>query len=671
MAKLPTFTAELGSAPAVGGRRASADDFGGQIGATIGAGLLRQVADDLSDAEQRNIIVRTTELRAQYAKELDDAAVSGADLEKIKQRMSDDLSKIGDNVSTRKGQDSLAIQAANVNAMFQNQANAVSVQRAGTEAKVAANSFLTSTAAMLQRNPAFLESAEQLTDEFVGTLGRVSPQQKAEIAQKLKSDLNVAAAMSAARLLPEEAKKAAEGGKWTLSSEERLKVIGMADSTILAKAADENHKRIMKEYDEAERDEKARGMHFKAIMEGTATAKAILDDANLKPATQEHMINVMELRDKELKERAKDSNPFTMRNLFLRIHAPGEDPKRIYTSEPILAELRRGNLNTRDAEQLMTMVAEQKDPNNRSIGSRIGTMLNTVGDAIAADPFYKFRSGLIAEIQNDYAFRVYEREKALRAAGKDPMTMFDPSSSDYVGSAAFIQGSVDHAKSKVRSQIPGLPDLRADPDAWRDLEIGDAFINFKGKTITLTEDHLTQLRENDQTAPAELAKPAVVARQAPPVAPASTPATAIDLRTDPEGWRNLKPGDYIKNSQGYTVQLTENRLKKMREDNPPKAPEPAKPAPKPPTPAKPATPAKPEIEVEGVPKPGPSASKTAVNLYSELARATKEADAAYALMKKTPDKSDKFVENVKKARTARDKMTKLREDYYKALREGN
>jgi hypothetical protein len=120
MPRLPQFTAEAGSLPISGGRRASGEDFGAAVGEALqsvsAAG--RQIVTDIEESETRKVIVAQNEIRAKYAKRLDEAAISGADLGKIKEEMNNELSRTGDGLQTRKGGDQLRVATANTNLMY-------------------------------------------------------------------------------------------------------------------------------------------------------------------------------------------------------------------------------------------------------------------------------------------------------------------------------------------------------------------------------------------------------------------------------------------------------------------------------------------------------------------------------------------------------------------------
>src|SRR5438477_9060151 len=128
MGTLKTYTAPA-SAPDIGGQRASPESMGSAIGSgleTVSKGahyLQTQMEADGSPSAS----VASSQIRAKYAAALDEAQVSGADTAPLKEKMQEELSAVGENFSTRKGLQSLALHSAQSTLMFDDQANRIAV----------------------------------------------------------------------------------------------------------------------------------------------------------------------------------------------------------------------------------------------------------------------------------------------------------------------------------------------------------------------------------------------------------------------------------------------------------------------------------------------------------------------------------------------------------------
>lgn len=443
-------------APVAGGRRATAADFGG--GVDLGGKAIQQAAvgylAETEESEARKALVSASEIRAKYARELDAAAMDGRDLGALKEKMQDELAQVGADFQTKRGQDSLALYQSNTELMYDEQANRIAVQRAAATARLEGSKFLTSAGKILQSNPLYLEVAEKDAEAFGQTLAGIRPEQRAEIVDGLKRELNMSAAIAAARINPEQARKDLDAGKWNLTPDQRNLAINRADTESRARRAEESYLRAEEERQRREADGKARDKHFKTIIDGGASRRAIMDDADLLPATREHLIDYMTLRQRAARGEEKVSDAAAVRDLWLRIHAADDDPRKILNGGEIVAAVKSGLINTRDGDKLLTDVASQKDENNRAIGFKLSALSSKFERAVAADPrMFAYTAPERAEIANNYTARVMEQVQEMRKANdaKGLRDLFDPNSKTYVGSATFMQQAIDDIAEKKRA----------------------------------------------------------------------------------------------------------------------------------------------------------------------------------------------------------------------------
>lgn len=484
---LPTFTANVGDAPIFGGRRADAGDFGS--GGLLDAGkTVREAASVFvagrEEDESRAALVASTEIRAKYAKALDDAALSGAPLEPLKESMNAELQRIGANFQTKRGADSLALYASNTNLMFDEQSNAIAVKRAGATARIEGSKFLNSTAAIIQRNPAYLAVAEKDAEAFGQTLRGISPEQRAEIVDGLKKELNQATAIAMSRLDPEGTKKRLEDGEWNLTPEGRNVALNKAETEIRAKRAEETYQREEKRRQEIEADQKAYDLHLKQILSGgggKSLRRAIMDDQTLRPATREHLIEMMEQRAKAASGEERRSDQNVLRDLWSKA-ASGA----IFTNDPIVAAVNRGQLSVRDASFLSSVVMAQKDENGRTFTSRLQGRIQTVNAAMRSSPVYQAQPELAAAIQMEMVAQVERRANELRKAGTSPDALLDPDSKDYYFTPNRIRQVADDLQGRARAAGLVEVDLRQEPNAWKDVPEGGAFVDPKGVRRIMT-----------------------------------------------------------------------------------------------------------------------------------------------------------------------------------------
>jgi len=461
MPRLPTRSADIQPGAISGGRRAGPEDTGVvdlQPAVRAVQGAAEGVLQGREEDESRKVLVQQAEIRAKYAKRLDEAATSGEELGKIREELDADLSRVSENLQTRKGLETAQMHAANTGAVFDNQANNIAVTRARLEARVEGSKFISNLSAQLVRNPAALSSALQDVDAFVGTLSRLSPEQQNVFKQEWRQELNATAAIRLGQIDPEGTKTRLQNGEFDLSAEQRAVALGKTEQEIRAQAAERERVKLEARREEAEKVDSARGEMLDGIIKGKVRWADIRDNpafagpqgANAK----KELFLMMEARNKEMASGEKRSNPVVERNLWMAIHAPEGDPRKIYSATPIFEAVQRGDINTATANQLNAMVANQKDENNRTIGSHMNGLMAVVGRSLSQDPRYIGQPGIVAEIQMDYQDRVTKRVAALRAEKKDPMEAFNPASKDFVGSREFIQGSIDRVKGNAATTLP-------------------------------------------------------------------------------------------------------------------------------------------------------------------------------------------------------------------------
>lgn len=483
MPLLPTFTAQAGSLPISGGRRAAAEDIASAPG-DLTTGVTSAANAYLADAEEkesRKALIASSEVRAKYARELDAAQADGRDLGALKAQMQDELAKVGEGFQTRRGQETLAFYSANSELMYDEQANRITVARAAEEARADGTKFISTAGAIIQSNPLYLKEAEASADDLVATFTKIPTWKRAELADTLKKSLNMTAAIAASRINPDAAKKDLQSGKWNLTPEQRTTAIDKAETEIRARRAEDAYFDSQRQKALVEADGKARDKHFSAIIGGTATRRAIMDDADLLPATREHMINVMEIRAKAKIGEEKQSDPTVKRDLWLAIHAPDGDPKKIYNADSIFAAVKAGTLNTTDANQLNMLVAGQKDENNRTFGVRLQGRISTVAAAMRSAPEYQAQPELAAAIQLELAAQVEKKATALRRENKDPSGLLDPESKDYYFKPGIIKQVADDVKRQKQAAMPQMPTVRTQAE-YDALEPGTAYIDAQGNS---------------------------------------------------------------------------------------------------------------------------------------------------------------------------------------------
>lgn len=486
MGKIPTYTAGALDVGVGGGRRASAEDFGSDFG-SVGKGVstaINAYVNDKEDDEARTALVESTKIRANYAKALDEAATSGADVEALKEKMNADLANIGANFQTKRGSSAVELYTANSNIMFDEKANAISVQRASIEARTKTAEFLRNAGSIIASNPGYVTTAEKDGHDFIDTFSRASPAVKAELKQGITHDLNMQAAVGSARIDPEGTKKKLEAGDWNLTPDQRTAALNRADMEIAQKRQDNDRAAAEARRVRAEDDDKARREYTQAILEGKSI-KAAVGDPRLTAESIQNLMHFQQWRIDEIRQGAEVGNKSLEMSLFKRIFAPDGTPGKIYSTDEIFRAVGPGMLNTTQAARLIGYTQANKDENGRTFGSRLVSSLTILGNNMKSAPEWMGRPAEeIANIQLTLRDQAEKHADELRKAGQNPDAILDPDSKDYF----FKPGKLKQIGDQVRQQSrtlaeSGLP--RVSTKAERDaLPPGTSYVGPDGSIAT-------------------------------------------------------------------------------------------------------------------------------------------------------------------------------------------
>jgi hypothetical protein len=467
MPKLPTYSAKLDGGVISGGRRATAEDLGGADLSTAAHRIQKAGSDALTGIEEdesRKELVRQAEIRAKYSKRYDEAAVNNEDLDKIREELDNELSSGTEGYVTQKGMQTAALHAANTGALFENQANNIRVNRAVATARVDGQKFINGLAVQVSGDPSSLAANEQAVDDFVSLLSKVPDAQRTRFAAEWKQTLNVAAVRSLIRADPAQGRAAVESGKFNLTPEQMEQSISYAHSVDTANRAAAAAERAQKDYDLRQKDNAAEDNITRGILTGTMTGRKLADELannpDLFPQTRRTLAQFAHSRAQEMTSGSRKSDQNVKFKLWEGIRS-GE----IANGALILAAANqhaqgKPGINTTDADALMRLVAEQRDPNNQAIAPRIRSVVSSfrreLGDNLKVKAAAINDSGLISAIALEYDARIRDRIEQLRASGgkggDNPNDVFDSTSKWYVGSKEFRQSVVDSVMGAAKPE---------------------------------------------------------------------------------------------------------------------------------------------------------------------------------------------------------------------------
>ena len=455
MPRLPTYTAEVVGVGGVETRRAKGSAAAaaiGELGATaLSAG--EAMLTSIENEEQRRVITGNVQNRAVYDKRLQDAVISGEDVDKIKEEFDGAQSKLYDDIQTTKGRNAADYYTAESGRLFEAKTGAVKLERAVAEAKLNGSKFLMGMADILRTTPGYLPQAEKDIDNFVATLSGVRPEDRAHYAFEMRTNANLVAAMAQARLNPDAAQRDINNGTYKIDSKQAEQVINEIERTRSAQRTDSEYKYRIKEREKRELSEAAFGEHLQKIFKGNYSDQAAIADVRFEPQMLEHVQVFAKSWLREQREGMNRSDPRVLKDLWYGIHAPVGDPRRFTDIFPVIKAVRDGQVNTSDGNMLMGLVEQQKDENARPISAKILSNVRMLESSLGRNPKYQTEPGsmALADIMMQYQADIYRKVSEIRnTEGGDVHEIFNPASKHYVGSESFIQGVITSSADRRR-----------------------------------------------------------------------------------------------------------------------------------------------------------------------------------------------------------------------------
>ena len=425
------FTAEPANLPSPTGRRATAADFGADIGAglealgTGGVRALTSYVDTVEADDAREVMVRMQEIRTQYQLQLADAETTGEDLQPISDKYTEEMDSVAVNAQTKTGLMIARDRTAENVAFLGATAERIHLARKGAKLK---EDLVRSDAAagqQLQSSPMMLPFLVQERAAILDTYRGIVPP---TVLSALKIEGEQQLAIASAQALIEESPQLAlntlqnpekDDVFAALTPDARNSLVNMAQTAVKAAKADAHNawleaKRAQDAADDAAMDsmlvDYSKGALNKWSMRGVMGQDGVSPDMKIR------MGNVLE----ELRKPPPlPSHPGEFMRLYKGLAAGTE------TRTSVDKSLAGGNLNADEHGYLLAFIAREDRPQaqlERAFHSHMERLIN---------PRDMFGRMLAPNGEmNAYKFMVQvdEVRKQFEAQEKDTTELFDPRS---------------------------------------------------------------------------------------------------------------------------------------------------------------------------------------------------------------------------------------------------
>lgn len=443
MPRIQQYESRVGAQGEAPQSRAIVVDSGlGNAGAAI-----QSAANSLYDVAQRaevsEVHTRLAKARAEWTVAMDDRArktdpgdVTFAD--RFSKDLNDYMAKAGEGIRTAAGQAAFKQGSGQLSAHFFEKAGIYQAQAAGAKAK---QDFLQSVDAgrntLLTDPTQFDQVLKQNTDALNdpnGPYARLGAAERAELARRSAAEIALSAVQGAVRRNPSRAAADLNGGKWDqyLDADRKAAALQHADIAIKAQAADAERRAAQGE--RAQRREQMKVMDdvVRKMVDGEATAEMIRD-ANLDPGTKLRLVEMV--RKEALQGEKIKTDPGVYLDVFQRIHAPENDPRKI-RDENVLNDLLGNGLTLSNIRDLRGEVQGRRtteggieaDLRNGVVNMAKAALTGTNSMLGTRDPKGD------EQLQRFMSYFLPEYAKQ-RQAGKTANQLLDPDSPDYLGKA--------------------------------------------------------------------------------------------------------------------------------------------------------------------------------------------------------------------------------------------
>lgn len=441
MPKLPTFTAKLGGAGPIS-TRATPEAFGAAVGRgleQVGAAGM-QVGEFLAERaeadELRKVQLEAARLRANHARDLEQARLSGQDYKEVEDKYDAELYKLGELAETKKGVHAVRMAQEENRLRFYQSTTKARIARATERAQHDYSEYIEIAGAGITADPSTYEDFTKGLHSYVDSMPGLSPEQKQAIFNEGAGVIQSNAGARFVQLNPQFVKEQVGNPDFLpdLTPTQRAALSGRADELLWQR---ETRAMTLRRNAVWEREEAGKLSYSKSISRVINGSKDEVDtalaEAEHDPAmTGGQRAAIVRFAEAAAEQRTKPirSNPQTVFDLFERITQDYGDPAKITHEEQLHGFFVDGQVSISDYNWLSKLIAEDRTPEGRSFNADAKLFLKAQlasldrSTANATDPIGKER---ISNLQQAF----FQDVTMLKDKGEDPRQLMDPKSPWY------------------------------------------------------------------------------------------------------------------------------------------------------------------------------------------------------------------------------------------------
>lgn len=516
------YTAEQGTDAPIGGREAQASDFGGTGTTQLGTGIqslghsagqaqriylqnkMRQEATDADTATMKANADLTIKLQ-QMARDWKpgDPDFVPAFHDQVKQTF-DALNHDEDGnakFETAQGQRHFDNRAAHYASQFVVEGARVSAHLAGQQAITDHAVMVDTQANMLQQQPAFFDSTRQDVENTINNPDGNYARIPAVDRQKLIRQSNEALATATVQGTIEQDPKHADvmlKNNWLgeyIPKEKYPALVDRAQTAVRAIGIEERQaeaERRNRQQDQSRMNDVAlvtqEAAHAADPKQPAVTPTVVLHamNAGLDPRVGHQWLNMLD-EDARRGSKPVRTDPQIEHDLFQRIHAKPDDPRKIIDTDPIYAQFIKGNLTSETRRDLVKELTDARSPEGNKLGEVKEEFLKSRASSITKSNMLLGKMDQQGDTKlGDFRAMVRQKIDQYQKEKKDPFDLFDPSKPDFLGKPEILrpyqtsmQESMQNISNKIQNKNAALP-LTLPPEQMK--KPGETYMQWKERT---------------------------------------------------------------------------------------------------------------------------------------------------------------------------------------------
>lgn len=431
------------------------------LGSAVSA-VGEQIHKRNAQAEISGLNAKISEAHANFTNDLDDTLQSAdpADRtisDKFMQDYDDQMDEVGSGISTPEGQAYFERANAQMRSHFQVASMQGQATLAGHQAVQDQNATTNNYSSSLMNDPSSFDTVKNLNDMSIQALVQnetIDPNTASKLTTESQTQLAKSAVRGWINLDPAGAKAQLDSGKWDkyVGGDLKYQLGKEADQGVSAQRIEANRQKSVADQAAADQAEAAKDQMLNKLYGAGLSTNDVLKNQSLSFSDKKMMLGMIDTsKDSKIK-----TDPGTMISLFNRVNLPEGNPQKI-TDPDVLNQYFGKGLDISSLQQLRAEIQGRKTPQGEIEAKLKGNFLESIkGQLTKANPMIGIKDPEGDAQYQSFLSNFLPAYDAARKAGKDPVSLLNPQSADYMGKlvSPFVRSPQQILNSMVNQGVP-------------------------------------------------------------------------------------------------------------------------------------------------------------------------------------------------------------------------